>query len=128
MFLFSRHCFLIRKLKRKQSYVFTADERVAKQMDFSWDCLLGKFQPSQLVCTPLSRSSQGELFVLTTFSRFIGLCRANVISGQKNWQDLYLRYQSIQVSLSVFSFFIYFAKFFLTVNNKVVCFAGDYLH
>ena len=28
--------------------------------------------------------AEGELFVLTTFSRFIGLCRANVISGQKN--------------------------------------------
>ena len=24
-------------------------------MDFDWNCLLGKFQPSQLVCTPRSR-------------------------------------------------------------------------
>ena len=23
-------------------------------MDFDWNCLLGKFQPSQLVCTPRS--------------------------------------------------------------------------
>ena len=23
-------------------------------MDFDWNCLLGKFQPSQLVCTPSS--------------------------------------------------------------------------
>ena len=25
-----------------------------KQMDFDWNCLLGKFRPSQLVCTPRS--------------------------------------------------------------------------
>ena len=25
-----------------------------KQMDFDWNCLLGNFQPSQLVCTPHS--------------------------------------------------------------------------
>ena len=24
-------------------------------MDFDWNCLLGKFQPSQLVCTPCSK-------------------------------------------------------------------------
>ena len=24
-------------------------------MDFDWNCLLGKFQPSQIVCTPRSR-------------------------------------------------------------------------
>ena len=24
-------------------------------MDFEWNCLLGKYQPSQLVCTPRSK-------------------------------------------------------------------------
>ena len=52
-------------------------------MDFDWNCLLGKFQPSQLVCTPCSKryklDAQEKLFVLTTFSRFIGLCRVSVM-------------------------------------------------
>ena len=56
---------LIRKLKRKKPYLFTLDKREEKQMDFDWNCLFGKsqpsqlvvgtFQPSQLVCTPRSR-------------------------------------------------------------------------
>ena len=52
-------------------------------MDFDWNCLSGKFQPSQLACTPCSRDvkldGQEKLSVLTTFSRFIGLCRVSVM-------------------------------------------------
>ena len=52
-------------------------------MDFDWNCLLGKFQPSQLVCAPRSRrckiDAQEKLLVLTTFSWFIGLCRVTII-------------------------------------------------
>ena len=50
-------------------------------------------------------SLQEKLFVLTIFSGFIGLCRASIIAWSstwnfwmKNWFDLELRYQSIQVS------------------------------
>ena len=57
--------------------------RRKKQMDFDWNSLLGKFQPSQLVCTPCSirckiRCSR-KLFVLTTFSRFMGLCIVSIM-------------------------------------------------
>ena len=54
-------------------------------MDFYWDCLLEKFQLSQLVCTPCSKrrkmklDAQEKLFVLTTFSRFIGLSKVSVM-------------------------------------------------
>ena len=27
-------------------------------MDFDWNCLLGRFQPSQLVCTPCSKTGK----------------------------------------------------------------------
>ena len=59
-------------------------------MDFDWNCLLGKFQsshllgkfqPSQLVCTPVrdvKLDAQEKLFVLTIFSRFVGLCKVSV--------------------------------------------------
>ena len=59
-------------------------------MDFDWNCLLskfqsshllGKFQPSQLVFTPVrdvKLDAQEKLFVLTIFSRFVGLCRVSV--------------------------------------------------
>ena len=76
------HYFLIRKLKRKQPYLFTLDKREEKQMDFDWNGLLDQFQPSQRVCTPCKRcniDAQEKLFVLTTFSRFIGLCRVCVM-------------------------------------------------
>ena len=84
------HYFLIRKLKRKEPHLFTLDKREEKQMDFDWNYLLGKFQPSQLVwywasssrlssfvhhvVTDVKFDAQGELFVLTTLSKFIGLC------------------------------------------------------
>ena len=62
-------------------------------MDFDWNCLLGNFQLSQLIWASLSGLSlfahhvvrdvksdaQEKLFVLTKFSRFIGLCRVNVM-------------------------------------------------
>ena len=52
--------------------LFTLDEREKKQMDFDWNCLLGKYQPSQLVIHHAVRDAkldaQEKLFVLTTFS------------------------------------------------------------
>ena len=52
-------------------------------MDFDWNCLLGKFQPSQLVCTvrivDVKLGPQEKLFVLTIFSGFIGLCRVSIM-------------------------------------------------
>ena len=54
-------------------------------MDFYWNCLLEKFQLSQLVCTPCSKrckiklDAEEKLFVLTTFSRFIGLSKVGVM-------------------------------------------------
>ena len=62
-------------------------------MDFDWNCLLGNFQLSQLVWAGLSGLSlfahhvvrdvksdaQEKLFVLTKFSRFIGLYRVSVM-------------------------------------------------
>ena len=49
------HYFLIRKLKRKKPYLLTLGKKNEKQMDFNWNCLLGKFQSSQLDCTPCSK-------------------------------------------------------------------------
>ena len=77
--------FLIRKLKRKYPYLLTLDKREEEQMDFYWNCLLEKFQLSQLVCTPCSKrckiklDAEEKLFVLTTFSRFIGLSKVGVM-------------------------------------------------
>ena len=45
-------------------------------MDFDWNCLLGKYQPSQLVIHHAVRDAkldaQEKLFVLTTFSSLQG--------------------------------------------------------
>ena len=63
-------------------------------MDFDWDCLFGKFQPSQLVILAKFQPSQPflhhvvgdakldaqeKLFVLTTFSGFIRLSSVSIM-------------------------------------------------
>ena len=102
-------CFLIRKLKRKQPYLFTLDKREKKQMDFDWNCLLGKFQPSQLVCTPCSKRCKVRCSRKTVcandIQQFYRVMQSqrNVVhgtSGLKTDRILDLKYQSIQVSLS----------------------------
>ena len=66
--------------------------REEKQMDFDSNCLLAKFQQSRLYMANSSRlnsfvhhvvvdvklDAQEKLFVLTTFSRFIELCRVSI--------------------------------------------------
>ena len=52
-----------------------------KQMDFDWNCLLGKFQTSHLVFASHSgrcKTRYSRKTVLTTFSGFIGLCGSNI--------------------------------------------------
>ena len=77
----------------KITFLFTLDEREEKQIDFDWNCLLGKFQPPQIVRASSSRlrsfvhhvvgdvklDAQEKLFTLTTFSGFIGLCRVSIM-------------------------------------------------
>ena len=50
-------------------------------MEFVWNCLLGKYQPSQLVrlssrlhhaVRDVKLDAQEKVFVLTTFSSFVG--------------------------------------------------------
>ena len=51
-------------------------------MDFDWNCLLGKNRLSSFVhyvVRDVKLDAQEKLFVLTTFSRFIGLCRVSVM-------------------------------------------------
>ena len=50
-----QNIFKIRKLARKWPYLYILDKREEKQMGSDWNCLLGKFQPSQLVCTPCGK-------------------------------------------------------------------------
>ena len=58
-------------------------------MEFDWNFLLSKFQPSQLCTARLSFvqhetrdvkfDGQVKLFLLTTLSGFIGLCRVSIM-------------------------------------------------
>ena len=51
-------------------------------MDFDWNCLLGKFQPAHIVhhvVGDVNIDAQEKLFVLTTFSGFVGLCRVGIM-------------------------------------------------
>ena len=53
-------------------------------MDFDWNCLLGKFHPSQLTCKTCgrvykTRYIQKKLFVIMTFNGFIGLHRISTL-------------------------------------------------
>ena len=46
-------------------------------MDFDWKCLLELFVHH--VVKDVKLDAQEKVFVLTTFSRFIGLCRVSVM-------------------------------------------------
>ena len=114
-------------------------------MDFDWNCLLGKFQPSQLVCVYWASSSrlssfvhhvvrdvkfdaQEKLFVLTTFSRFIGLCRVSVMQYME-LLDKKLTGPGPEISVhpdvTLILHFFFFVTFFLTENREAACFTGD---
>ena len=115
-------------------------------MDFDWSCLLGKFQPFQLVCYWASSSrlssfvhhvvrdvkfdAQEKLFVLTIFSRFIGLCRVSVMQYME-LLDKKLTGSGPEISVHpgvtlILPFFFFFVTFFLTENREAACFTGDY--
>ena len=66
-----------------------------------------------------------------TGSGFKGLSMISVLCRTwnfwiKNWQNLDLKYQCIQVSLSFFISFFFSATFFLIENYEAVCFTGDH--
>ena len=76
---------------------------------------------------------QEILFVLTIFSGFIGLCRVSIMYSIwnfwiKNWQDLDLRCQSIQVSLWFFSFLFFLWHFFWQKTLKLHALQRSTLH
>ena len=76
---------------------------------------------------------QEILFVLTIFSGFIGLCRVSIMYSMwnfwiKNWQDLDLRCQSIQVSLWFFSFLFFLWHFFWQKTLKLHALQRSTLH
>ena len=112
-------------------------------MDFDWKCLLGKFQPSQLVWYWASSSrlssfvhhvvrdvkfdAQGKRFLLTTFSRFIGLCRVSVmLCIELLDKKLTVPGPEISVHPGVTLILPFFVTFFLTENREAACFTGDY--
>ena len=114
-------------------------------MDFDWNCLLGKFQPSQLVYWASSSrlssfvhhvvrdvkfDAQEKLFVLTTFSRFIGLCRVSVMQYME-LLDKKLTGRGPEISVHpgvtlILPFF--FVTFFLTENRKLHALQETTLH
>ena len=113
-------------------------------MAFDWNGLLGQFQPSQRVCTPCKRckiDAQEKLFVLTTFSRFIGLCRVCVMQYMELSDKKLTKPRPSKISVhsgvTLFMFFvcvrvcvcIYMCvTFFLTENREAACFTGDYIN
>ena len=72
--------------------------------------------------------AQEKLFVLTTFSRFIGLCRVSVMYYMKRLdKKLTGPGPEISVHLDVTLFsFLFFVTFFLTENCEAACFTGEY--
>ena len=101
-------------------------------MDFDWNCLLGKFQPSQLVCTvrivDVKLGPQEKLFVLTIFSAFIGLCRVSIMQYME-LVDKKLTGPGPEVSVYpgvTFFLSFFFVTFFLTENREAACFTGNY--
>ena len=107
-------------------------------MDFDWDCLLGNFQSSQLICTRHNRECKircSRKTVLMTFSGFIGLCR---ISTPYHMELLNKKLTgpgpeiTLDPSVAVFFTFFFlwfywgfFMTFFLTENREAAFFTGD---
>ena len=102
-------------------------------MDFDWNCLLDKSQPSQFICTPRCRRCKircSRKSVLTTFSGFIGLCRVSImqymelldkkLTGPRPEILVHPGVTLFSVSLSLF------VTFSLTENRKDACFTGEY--
>ena len=114
-------------------------------MDFDWNCLLGKFQPPQLVwywaissrlgsfvhhvVRDVKFDAQEKLFVLTTFSRFIGLCRVRVMEYMELLDKKLAGPRpemSVHPGVTLILSFFFFVTFFLTENRETACFTGDY--
>ena len=75
--------FLTWKPKRKQPYLFTLDKTEEKQMDFDWNYLFDKFQPSQLVCTRRSErwkiGCSRKTVCANYIQRVYRVCRASIM-------------------------------------------------
>ena len=104
-------------------------------MDFDWNCLLGKLQQPQLVCTPRSsrckiRSSRNTVCA-NDIQRF-----HRVMQGQHNVQYMELLDKklagpgpemSVHPGVTLILFFsFFFVTFFLTENLEAACFTEEH--
>ena len=105
-----------------------------KKIDFDWNCLLDYWASSSRlslfdhhVVGNVKLDVQEKLFVLTTFSGLIRLCRVSIMQYIELLdKKLTGRGPEISVHPVSLSFCLFLWTFFLTENREFACFTGDY--
>ena len=100
----------------ENNFIYLLLTRGRKKMDFDQNCLLRKFQPSQIVCTPRSRRCKTRCSRKTVCAndnqRVIGLCRVSIMQSM-DFLDKKLTGPGPEISVdpgvTLFLFFVVFA-------------------